>query len=140
MNELCKNIERKLLLDEPLTTEEHRHVLHCGSCQKFASLHGMLTQPSGELDKRVLKSVNAVLSERRRANLRHRLFRVCSWAGAAAVLMTAVVWVARVKTQAMPSNIAHTTSHEEILLLYEDASEELDAIEYRLASSRPIYP
>ena len=141
MNDICKNIERKILLNETLTVEEHLHVLDCQSCQNFAEVHQMLLRikPDAALDAKVLDAASKALPQRKPFIYRH--FRLLSYIGASVALIAAIFIVGNMPKKKVPMVAeANCSQHEEILLFYADASEELDAIEYKLASANIIIP
>ena len=141
MNDICKNIERKILLKEILTVEEHLHVLGCQSCQAFAEVHQMLCGigPDASLDAKVLDEASKALAKRKPFVYRH--FRLLSYIGAAVALVAAIFIVGNMPKKKVPMVAeASFSQHEEILLFYADASEELDAIEYKLATANVINP
>ena len=141
MNDICKDIERKILLNEILTVEEHLHVLGCKSCQGFAELHQMLMkiEPDTSLDAKVLGAASQALPHRKPFIYRH--FRLLSYIGASVALIAAIFIIGNMPKKKAPMVAeANMSQHEEILLFYADAAEELDTIEYKLASANIINP
>ena len=135
MDTTCRIIEDKILGETPLSHAEHIHVLHCTSCQDFAAVHQILLSqniPDERLDNRTLDAMKAALKSGRPAAQRLRLFR---YIGTAAALLIALFLVTQRQLHRQRGEQRKAPGLQEgVLMFYEDASDNLDAIEYEVAS------
>lgn len=152
----CREIEGKILQGIPLSNEEEIHLLGCKECQHFSAVCQMLAGeacPSPATDKQVMAKASEQLSAIRHApRATHRPLSIFRFVGGIAALLLAVFMLSRLVSHSPKPGVAssgHTTtsaqaqrpanertaSHEAILLFLEDTSENLDTIEYELASA-----
>jgi len=152
----CREIEGKILQGIPLSNEEEIHLLGCRECQHFSAVCQMLAEdacPSRDTDRKVMARASEQLSAIRHApRATHRPVSFFRFVGGIAALLLAVFMLSRlvshspkpsVATSMRPTAAAQvqrpanekTASHEAILLFFEDTSENLDTIEYELAST-----
>lgn len=152
----CREIEGKILQGIPLSNEEEIHLLECRECQHFSAVCQMLAAdacPSPETDKQVMARASEQLTAIRNApRATHRPMRFFRFVGGIAALLLAVFMLSRLVSHSPKPSVAtsgrptasvqvqrpsseRTASHEAILLFLEDTSENLDTIEYELAST-----
>ena len=153
----CREIEGKILQDVPLSNEEEIHLLGCRECQHFSAVCQMLAEdacPSPDTDKQVMAHASKQLSAIRHApRATRRPVSFFRFVGGIAALLLAVFMLSRLVSHTpKPTSVAtsrnttasaqvqrpsneRTASHEAILLFFEDTSENLDTIEYELASA-----
>ena len=152
----CREIEGKILQGIPLSNEEEIHLLGCRECQRFSGVCQMLAADAGlspDTDRQVMAHASEQLAAMRHApRATRRPMSIFRFVGGIAALLLAVFMLSRLVSHSPKPSVAvsghakvsaqvqrpaneKTASHEAILLFFEDTIENLDTIEYELASA-----